>query len=503
MHNVISNDAFVVIDLGSTSFQLLVAKEINGSLQIISKIKQAVHLAEGLNDENMLSDDAIARGLKCIALFADYLAPLQINKIKIVGTYTLRTAKNIHTFIEQAQQILPYPINIISGEEEARLIYFSTMNSQSDKNKKLVIDIGGGSTEIILGSNKHILLLESKNIGCVTLTTQFFKENVCDKACFDKAVIYAESIFQTLSPSFQSETWKMALGTSGTIRAIYNVLLELEKRVHCITPQSLNHLIDEMFKTQNTNMLILSVLSDNRKSVFLAGVAILKALFNTLKIDCLSLCTHGIREGILYEMLNDQKDPDLSHSIHSLSKQFYIDKKQAHRVLKTTMYFYRHFQKKYPAEQFNDIVKNILFAAAQLHEIGWIINSHSIQKHSAYILKHCQQLTLDKEQKALLVSLVRFHRKTIKVDELASLNLVQDHEIFILLFILRLAILLNKSHKPIKGLSKIEFAISENKIFLVIPLECIRDNSFLQAKLNKERDYWRNTQIYELFISVK
>lgn len=219
------------IDLGSNSFHMVIARVVNGALQVLGRLKQRVHLADGLDSNNMLSEEAIERGLACLALFAERLQGFSPDNVCIVGTHTLRQAANAETFLKRAAEVIPYPIEIISGQEEARLIFMGVEHTQPEKGRKLVIDIGGGSTEMVIGEDFEPLLVESRRMGCVSFAQQFFPGGEISKNNFRRARLAAAQKLENLAWQYRIQGWQYALGASGTIKATYEVLVEMgEKR---------------------------------------------------------------------------------------------------------------------------------------------------------------------------------------------------------------------------------------------------------------------------------
>ncbi|WP_438804396.1 Ppx/GppA phosphatase family protein, partial [Morganella morganii] len=218
------------IDLGSNSFHMVIARIVNGALQVLSRLKQRVYLAEGLNDQNELSEEAMERGLACLALFAERLQGFPAAQVTIVGTHSLREAVNAHEFLERAASVIPYPIEIISGHEEARLIFMGVEHTQPEKGRKLVIDIGGGSTELVIGERFEPILIESRRMGCVSFSRQFFPDGKITEANFNRARLMAVSKLENLAIAFRVQGWDVCLGASGTIKAACEILRELGER---------------------------------------------------------------------------------------------------------------------------------------------------------------------------------------------------------------------------------------------------------------------------------
>ena len=212
------------LDIGSNSFHLVVARIVAGSVQILHRVKQKVRLAEGLNEDNVLQGEAKQRGLDTLKIIADSLKGFEPDSVRIVATHTLRRAVNAKEFIEEALQVLPYPIEVISGTEEARLIYSGVAHTNHDAGKRLVVDIGGGSTEFIIGEGLSPLLLRSLQMGCVSYTQRFFANGELKAKAFDKAIIAAEQEMEPIEERYRRLGWQRCIGTSGTIKAIYNLV---------------------------------------------------------------------------------------------------------------------------------------------------------------------------------------------------------------------------------------------------------------------------------------
>lgn len=290
------------IDLGSNSFHMVVAKVVGSDLQLVSRHKQRVRLASGLDSELNLSHSAMERALECLAMFAERLQGLDESNVRIAATHTLRRAKNAHLFIERAKEVMPFPIEIIPGEEEARLIYLGVAHTQVESNSKLVVDIGGGSTEMIIGQEFEPELLNSKQMGCVSFTEQYFKNGKLSGKNFNKAMLAAEQKLESIASAYRKKGWDIALGSSGTIKAIQEVLVGLGFEDGLITAKRLDTLIETLCNFDSIEEIELTGLTEERKPVFAAGVAILSAIFKALRIEQMFFSDGALREGLLYEM---------------------------------------------------------------------------------------------------------------------------------------------------------------------------------------------------------
>lgn len=293
---------FAAIDLGSNSFHMVIARVVDGAMQVLGRLKQRVHLADGLDARHNLSEEAMERGLACLALFAERLQGFSPSNVTIVGTHTLREAVNAETFLQRAAEVIPYPIEVISGHEEARLIFMGVEHTQPEKGRKLVIDIGGGSTELVIGEDFEPQLVESRRMGCVSFAQLYFPKGEISRENFRRARLAAAQKLETLAWQYRLHGWQYALGASGTIKAACEVLLAMDEKEKLITPERLEKLYDEVMKHKSFAALSLPGLSEERKGVFVPGLAILCGVFDALAIRELRLSDGALREGVLYEM---------------------------------------------------------------------------------------------------------------------------------------------------------------------------------------------------------
>lgn len=301
---------YAVVDLGSNSFHLLIT-QLNTSkkapsLITVNKVKQKIRLAAGLDKDNYLSDEAIARGLDCLKIFSLHLATIPVKNIKIVATAALRIAKNNDVFFKAANDILPRNIKLLSGEQEAKTIYAgvahtSVLNVKTSQKKKLVIDIGGASTEIIVGKNTEAKKLVSLNIGCVSFIGKFFADGLLTQESFDLCISEAEIAIDTVKDEFIQLGWQSAVGSSGTMQAMIEILNQRQKSPD-ITLEFLIEIQQTLIKCKTIDGIEIAGLRADRKAVLASGLSILIALFNCLQIETLQLSSGALREGLLFEL---------------------------------------------------------------------------------------------------------------------------------------------------------------------------------------------------------
>ncbi|MDO6497713.1 exopolyphosphatase [Photobacterium sanguinicancri] len=476
------------IDIGSNSFHMVVARIVGQSLQIISRHKQRVHLASGLDDHQNLNQAAIQRGLNCLAMFAERLQGFEPENVRIAATYTLRQARNVHIFLKRAETIIPYPIEIIPGTEEARLIYLGVAHTQPDSGQKLVVDIGGGSTELVIGDNFTPQLAYSKHMGCVSYNQHYFHNGKISAKNFNAAQLAAQQKIESIATNYQTRGWETAIGSSGTIKAIREVLIAKGHADGVITAKRLLWLEEQLLSFKHNDDIELEGLSDDRKPVFAAGVAILTGVFKSLNIDEMIFSDGALREGLLYEMEERFRHSDIrTRTADAMAQQYNIDTLQAKRVKQTAETIYSQIEA-HPSLAKSEL-QPLLSWGALLHEVGLSISYPGFHRHSAYLLRHSTMPGFNLEQQTVLATLVRFQRKSLKLEEMPVLSIYKRKHLYPLIRTLRLAVALNgqRTDLPLPTMS-----VTSNKEAWTLTLEegWEQDNKLLAADLRKEQEYW-------------
>ncbi|TBL48503.1 exopolyphosphatase [Obesumbacterium proteus] len=488
------------IDLGSNSFHMVIARIVNGALQVLGRLKQRVHLADGLDSNNMLSEEAMERGIACLALFAERLQGFPEENVCIVGTHSLRQAANAEEFLKRAAKVIPYPIEIISGHEEARLIFMGVAHTQPEKGRKLVIDIGGGSTEMVIGEDFDPLLVESRRMGCVSFARQFFPNGEISKDNFQRARLAAAQKLENMAWQYRIQGWQAALGASGSIKAAHEVLIALGEKDGLITPERLELLRNEVLKYKRFSELALPGLSEDRQAVFVPGLSILCGVFDALAIKQLRLSDGALREGVLYEMEGRFRHQDIrSRTARSLAEHYNIDHEQAYRVLSTVQQLYAQWMAQ-NSKLVHPQLEALLNWAAMLHEVGLSINHSGMHRHSAYILQNTNLPGFNQEQQLLLATLVRFHRKGVKLDELPRLTLFKKKQYIPLIQILRLAALLNNQRQSTTTPESLELETNGFHWILRFPQGYLQQNNLVQLDVEKEQSYWKDVEGWSLLV---
>ena len=477
------------LDIGSNSFHLVVARIVAGSVQILHRIKQKVRLADGLNADGYLSDEAQQRGLDTLAIIAESLQDLAPESVRVVATHTLRKATNAKDFLQAAKEVFPFPIEIISGAEEARLIYQGVAHTNHQLGQRLVIDIGGGSTEFIIGEGFEPKILRSLQMGCVSYTNRFFKQGELKPKAFNKAITSAQQELELIDKKFNQLGWKSCIGTSGTIKSIIELASQLDStnRDNSVSLTDLISLMNLCCAAGNSKDLKLEGLNEDRRPVFAAGLAILIGIFKSLNISEMEFSPAALREGVLYEMEDQLAHTDIrQRSADSLATRYDVDIEHAKRVLHTTMHLYKQVNKTWGIQ--HKELQSLLGWSALLHEVGMQINTRGIQRHSGYILQNIELPGFGQEQQNLLATLARFHRKKIRRNDVPEFSLIQQHQVFKLLALLRLGVLLNIKRQD-DILPEINISADNNTIMLNFPADWLAQKPVFSADLERETDY--------------
>ncbi len=472
------------LDLGSNSFHLLIAQEAHGRVQVLDKHKEMVRLAEGLDDGGKLSKAATKRAFACMELFAQRLKTLEPDNVRIVGTNTLRKASD-PDFIRAAEQILRHKIEIISGREEARLIYMGVCHDLGgDDKRRLVVDIGGGSTELILGRKTTPETLESLYMGCVSMSQQHFAKDKITKqgmrAAMDQALVELEPI----AHEYMAQGWDSSVGASGTINAVREVINQASGN-DVITPDGLADIRAKLIDCGDMESLDLPGLVEERKPVFSGGVAILSAIFQALDIKEMTASQGALREGLIYDLLGRRHADDArDHTVRSLMTRYRIDEVQARRVRETAISLLSQVAVDWALT--DPMYKQSIAWAASLHEIGMDISHSGFHKHGGYLLENMDLPGFSRSEQAQLACLVRAHRRKLS-SELFMFNSDQP-DVKRLAVILRLAAVLHRSrsHEP---LPHIAVKVQNEKVVVSLPEAWLSAHPLTALDLNNEAGY--------------
>ncbi len=474
------------VDLGSNSFHMIVMQHQDGRLQVVDKIKESIRMAAGLGEDNLLSEEAMERAIDCLLRFGQRLRDMPKGSVRIVGTNTLRKAKNSEEFLVRAEEAVGHPIDIITGREEARLIYLGVSHSLEDDSKhRLVMDIGGGSTEFILGQQFKSKKAESLHMGCVVYSEKYFKKGIIDLRSMHKAELAALMELELIEKRYRKIGWETAIGASGTILAINDVIAAQGWSSDGITPEALSKLKKYLLEVDHVDNIKLDGLASNRTSIFPGGVAILSASFKSLKIDQMIVSDGALREGAIYDLLGRIRKEDVREgTVENLELLYRVNNEQADRVEKDAMEFFQQTKKCWRLEE----GRQLLRWAARLHEIGTVISHSQYHKHGYYLLSHLDMPGFSRGDQQLLATIIRGHRRKFPGLELDLLPKTYRLMAERLCVLLRLSVVLHRSQSDIE-LPVIKLKADQNKIKLVFPEEWLEEHPLTMADLEQESEY--------------
>ena len=481
-------DTIAAVDLGSNSFHMIVARVEDGQLRIIDRLREMVRLGAGLDNNGQISVEVQERALACLERFGQRLRAMPPGSVRAAGTNTLRMAKDSGAFIHKGEAVLGHPIEIIAGLEEARLIYLGVAHglSASDE-RRLVVDIGGGSTEVIVGEGFAPSLRESLHMGCVSISRAFFDDGRLGSKQLNQAEIAARLELRPVRATFNNAGWRTAVGSSGTIRSIRSVVKAAGWCDSGISLSSLMKLREVILKAGRVRKLALEGLSDDRKPVFTGGFCVLLGVFKALGIEHMEVSDEAMREGLLYDLLGRLHHEDIrERTVQSLGKRYAVNEAQALRVRKTALNFLQAVAGRWELEDPQYTV--MLGWAALLHEIGLSISHSQYQKHGAYILENSDLSGFSLQEQMVLAALLRGHRRKLPRAVFDALPEHCPRPAFRLCVLLRLAVLMHRSHDTL-DLPAMDLKAGKTRLDLSFPEGWLDSNPLTCADLQREKKY--------------
>ncbi len=487
-------EVVAAVDLGSNSFHMIVARFKDGQIHVLDRLKEMVRLGGGLDKNNYLSEESQQRALECLARFGQRLRSMPVNNVRIVGTNVFRAALNAHSFLQQAEQVLNYPIEIVSGREEARLIYLGVAHTLPSTNEKtLVVDIGGGSTEFIIGQKFDTLVRESLNMGCVSMTQRHFSTGEIKLKSMRHAEIQAQQEIQTIKYRFTELGWDTAIGAAGTLRSVERVICEMGWD-NKISRQGLECLKNALLEAEHIDNLKLKGLSTRRTPVFPGGVAIICGIFDALNLDSMKASDSALREGVILDLLGRITHEDAREStIHTLMLRYSVDNQQAERVENTALSFLSQVSDNWHSNQ--EESATMLSWAARLHEIGLSIAHDSYHKHGEYLITYSDMAGFSRQEQAFLATLIRSHRRRFPTDACQNCSPSDQIKLQHLCILLRLAVLVHRSRTLTVQIPEIVLQVTSKDIKVKFPPRWLEKHPLTQADLEQERDYLKEIQI--------
>jgi exopolyphosphatase / guanosine-5'-triphosphate,3'-diphosphate pyrophosphatase len=482
------------VDLGSNSFHMIVARVDEGQLHVLDRMRERVRLAAGLDNNRKLTDEAIERALACLERFGQRVRELPQGAVRAAGTNTLRQAKNGSVLLDRAKKALGHPIEIISGREEARLIYLGVSHSVPDEDgRRLVIDIGGGSTECIIGEQFDTISTESLYMGCVSYSMRYFPGGVLRKEDFKRAEISALLELQSIERRYRHLGWQSAYGSSGTILAIAEVLRANGWGDGGITRKGLKKLKKAMVEVGSVAKLQLAGLEPDRAQVLPGGVAILSAVMKAMRPEVVSPATGALREGLLYDLLGRIRHEDVrDRTIRWLSDHYSVDDEHATRVERTAWRILDQVAEPWALDP--EDARHVLSWAARLHEIGLEVAHTGYHKHSAYIVEHADMPGFGRGEQQMLAAIIMAHRRKFLRDYFANLAPDQIEPALRLATIFRLAIGLNRSRST-RPLPPFEARAKKNQVSLKFPDGWLDENPLTRADLDEDAEKLKASEI--------
>ena len=478
------------VDLGSNSFRLEIGRHEHGQIRKVEYLKETVRQGNGLDEARNLTSEAMERGWACLARFAERLAGFKRSQVRAVATQTLREARNRDVFLKGAHEVLGFPIDVISGREEARLIYQGVAHllPQSDE-RRLVVDIGGRSTELILGQGFEAQVMESYRVGSVAWSMKYFPDGQFTEAAFERAHIAAQAVLDEALTLYGPDRWDVAYGASGTIGAVGDILSVAGFDTDVITREGLEWLYDRLLAARSADRARLEGLKDDRRPVIGGGLSVLRAVFDLLEIDEMHPADGALRHGVLYDLL-DRELPDTdvrSTTVARLAAKFDVDGAQAERVSRVACALLRELR---AGDRPEDIARQTrkLDWAARLHEVGSLISHSDYHKHGAYILDNADAPGFAQPELHRLSLLVLGHR-----GKLRKLDADFEDDLFVhQLLALRLAVILCHARRE-PQLQGLKLAPGQRRFTLTVKPDWARAYPQSMHLLREEVLAWQRT----------
>jgi exopolyphosphatase/guanosine-5'-triphosphate,3'-diphosphate pyrophosphatase len=475
------------VDLGSNSFRLQVARVVDDQIYMLDSLKDTVRLGAGLGADNILDQDTCNRALASLGRFGERLRGLPRGAVRVVGTNTFRVAKNAQEFLQQAEAALGFPIEIIAGREEARLIYLGVSHGMPvSSDKRLVVDIGGGSTEFIIGTGLKPQKMESIYMGCVSYSQRFFPNGKISKSALQQADLAARSELQSICGEFSAENWHQAVGSSGTAKALAEILQSNGYSDNGITQEGLARLREVLLKAGDCNKLQLAGLRPDRVPVLGGGFAIMAAIFSELDIDNMTVSDSALREGVLYDLLGRFHSQDMREAtVTQFMRRYQVDPLQAGHVKQLAIDLLRQLAGAQSLDL--DAALQRLSWAARLHEIGLSIAHSGFHKHSAYIIEHADMPGFSKKEQVQLSRLAFAQRGSLN----KVLQLLPDNETWAQIMALRLAVLFYRSRTDVE-LPQIRLERHGSSFELGMSKGWLTRNPLTETALENEAKEWKS-----------
>jgi exopolyphosphatase/guanosine-5'-triphosphate,3'-diphosphate pyrophosphatase len=483
-----NQDMFAAVDLGSNSFHMVVARLAQGQLHIVDRLRERVSLAAGLDSKRRIDDDTEARALACIERFGARVRGMPEDNVRAVGTSALRLARNSRSFVTRAEKALGHQIEIVSGLEEARLIYLGVAHDLSDDtSRRLVVDIGGGSTECIIGERFEPLRTDSLHMGCVNWSLRFFGNGDVTRDKLDKARIAARLEVKPLEKRYRSSGWEEAVGSSGTLLSVEQILRENEWSAGGISAKGLRKLRRELVDIGKPEDFVrIKGLDPERVHVIAGGVAIVSALFDGLDIEHMRVSQGAMREGLIYDLLGRVQHEDVrDKTIRHFMERYAIDVEQSSRVMASAIDLFHQACGGFSIPR--EFGERFLTWAARLHEIGLTLSYGGYHKHGAYIVENSDMPGFSREDQLILAALIEGHRRRFPPERIEALPPELRPVVERLILVFRLAVLFNRDRGQSPAV-RVEIEAKKDGYLLTFPSKWLDENPLLRADLEQEAE---------------
>ena len=481
-------DLLAAVDLGSNSFHMVVARYVVGQLRIVDRIKETVRLAEGLDGRGGLNPDVMPRALECLARFGQRLRAIPPHRVRAIATNTVRALSNPQLFLMPAETALGHGIDVVAGREEARLIYLGVANGSppAEGKRRLVMDIGGGSTEFIIGQGYEAVERESLQMGCIATTRRFFADGKLSRKRWKEARTEITAEFQQFANTYRARGWHDAMGSSGTIKAICDISIAMKLTKVSITAESLGAIRERLLDFDRLEDIRLPGLSSERRPIIAGGLLVLDAAFGELGIDRMYVSDNALREGVLYDLVGRASETDPREaSIVALSNRYGVDAAQATRVEATALALFDQIESAWRLEADD---RRLLSWASRIHELGLAIAHSQYHQHGAYVVEHSDIAGFSRTEQQTIAALVRNQRRAVAPGSFEKLpdRLVANAQRCALL--LRLAVLLHRSHDR-DPLPAVRLDVDGDTLVLVLPARWLDVHPLTRLDLDTEREY--------------
>ena len=478
-------DLLAAVDLGSNSFHMVVSQYLLGQLRVVDRLREQVRLAEGLDGRGNLSAEVRQRAFECLSRFGQRIRHIPPRQVRAIATNTVRRLASPQSFLMPAESALGHAIEVVAGREEARLIYLGVAHAQPSRpdELRLVIDIGGGSTECIIGSGFDAIERESLQLGCVATTMRFFGDGKLSGKRWREALTEVTAEFQQFASAYRALGWDDAIGASGTNKAIGDVCAAMKLTKGAVTAEALPQVRDRLLQAKRIDAIDLPGLSDDRRPIIAGGLLVLEAAFDALGLQRLMISKAAMREGVLYDMLGrGGVDDPRDASVAALMLRYGIDKPQAARVETTLL---RLFDQVADAWQLGLDDRLMLSRAARLLELGLTIAHSQYHVHGAYVVEHTDISGFSRQQQQFLAALVRTHRRKIPKSAFDALPDRLLPAVRRSAALLRLAVLMHRAHE-VDPIPRLDATAVDDSLVLVLDRQWLDDRPLLKTDLESE-----------------